>query len=94
VRFFTLDPKMGSLRAVMREAQGTPSPIAVYTRSTGSREVLVGLLVSLEDTSCTMADVSPAGERTGEDLHFELEDIIGLEWGTDYLMALAILLES
>lgn len=54
----------------------------------------MGLVSELDGSGCVMKEVSSEGELTGEDLHFELDEIIGLEWSTDYLMALAILLEG
>jgi len=94
VRLLAVDPELESLHAVVQHAAQTPAPVAVYSRATGSGEVQVGLMLSSDDGTCTMAEVDPTGVQTGDEMRLELVEIIALEWSTDYLAALGILLED
>ena len=94
VRLFALDPEITELATLLGHAVDTPSPVAVYSESTGSDEVLVGLVTHVGETGCTLSDVGPDGSLSGEDLTFDLAEIIAVEWSTDYLNALSILLAT
>lgn len=92
VRRLAVDPAIADLKTLLLEASDPPVPIAVFSRKTGSEEMLVGLVSHVGDTGCTLTEVDPAGSLTGDDLTLELDDIIAIEWSTDYLNALSILL--
>ena len=63
----------------------------VYSRSTGSREILVGAVSSVGAEEVSLREVSPDGTDTGDQLVYRYADIAGVEWATDYLRALALL---
>jgi hypothetical protein len=94
VRRFALDPAMADLTSLLRRATDSPAPIAVFSAATGSDEMLVGLVAHVGETGCTLAEVDPTGSLTGDELTFDLGEIIAVEWSTDYLNALAILLAT
>ena len=65
--------------------------VAVYTARTGSDECLVGFVSEVRQAQLTLDEVSPDGGRTGERLDYQLGEVIGVDWGTDYLRALSLL---
>ena len=43
---------------------------------------------------CNLDEIDTTGERTDEPLDYRFDEIIAVQWGTDYLRALAMLAEG
>jgi hypothetical protein len=82
------------LNALLGWLQDTAAPIAIYTSRTGSTECLVGAINRITPDHVVLAEIDTGGIGTGEALEFRLNDIIAIEWGTNYLDALAELSQS
>ena len=91
VRLFAVDPALADLRTLLEAARQEGTLVAVHSTTTGSAEMLVGTVVEVSVDGVELDEVDPAGERTREPLRHRLDEIIGVQWGTDYLRALALL---
>ena len=94
VRLFTVDPALADLRTLLRTAREERALVAVYSAQTGSGETLVGTVLGLDGDGVELDEIDTDGNRSGERLDVALDDVIGVEWGSDYLRALALLLEG
>jgi hypothetical protein len=94
VRSFTVDPQLGDLRSLLEAARQEDALIAVHSTRTGSAEMLVGRVRSVDARRLDLDEVDTSGERTDEPLEYALDEIIAVQWGTDYLRALALLAEG
>ena len=77
----------------MRQLAAARSTVGVYTRRTGSDELLADVLESATDDSMRYREVDPAGTFTSEVIDVGNDEIIRLDWDTDYLRALRALVE-
>jgi hypothetical protein len=77
------------LDALLRDLQDTVAPIAVYAGRTGSRECLIGYIDTVAADHLVLSEIDTNGTATGEKLDYSLSEIIGIDWGSDYLTALA-----
>ena len=94
VRLFTVDPALADLATLFRHAQQERALVAIYSRSTGSGETLVGTVRVVTDDRVELDEIDTDGRPTHEPLDYGLDEVIGVEWGTDYLRALALLGEQ
>ena len=94
VRLFAVDPAIADLRALLEAAEAGQDLVAVHSTTTGSAEMLVGRVRSVTAHRLDLDEIDTAGERTGEPLDYRLDEIIAVQWGTDYLRALAMLAEG
>lgn len=65
------------------------SLVAVYLERTGSDECLVGSNPTVSGGRVTLDEIDTSGAVTGASLDFDLGEIIGVDWGTPYLLDLA-----
>lgn len=93
IRFFTVDEGLGDIRELVARAAASGVLVGVHSRRTGSGEMLVGTVGRVTAEGFDLADVSTDGEATGEIVEYSFDDVIGIEWGSDYLRALALLLD-
>lgn len=82
------------LDSLLRHLHNTVAPVAVYTARTGSDECLVGFVDAVTADRLVLSEIKPDGTATGEKLDFLLGEIIAIDWGSDYLTALAELARS
>jgi hypothetical protein len=82
------------LDSLLRKLQDTGAPIGVYTSCTGSAECLVGFIDAVGPDHLVPAEINSNGTATREKLEFLLSAIIAIDWGNDYLAALAELARS
>lgn len=68
--------------------------IAVYTARTGSTECLVGRVRTVQADRLVLAEVDPNGRVTRDELEYDPAHVIGVDWDTDYLTALADLVAA
>jgi hypothetical protein len=94
VRLFAVDRRLADLTALLGAAQDEQVLIAVHSTTTGSAEMLVGSVRTLAAGRVELDEVDTTGERTDEPLDFRFDEIIAVQWGTDYLRALALLAEG
>jgi hypothetical protein len=94
VRLFAVDEGLADLATLLRSAQAEDVLVAVHSTATGSGEMLVGNVRRLTDRHVELDEVDTDGRRTDEPLDFRLDEVIAVEWGTDYLRALALLGEG
>lgn len=66
----------------------------IYARRTGSGSVLVGKVSGVDAQEVTLDDVDTDGALSGDQLTYRYGEIASVEWGTDYLTALAMLSEE
>jgi len=90
-RALRAEPALGDLRLLLERLRHLNELVAVYTARTGSDECLVGFVSEVRQAQLTLDEVSPDGGRTGERLDYQLGEVIGVDWGTDYLRALSLL---
>ena len=94
VRLFAVDAPLHDLASLLRAAQDGEELIAVHSTTTGSGGMLVGRVRSVDHERVDLDEVDTTGERTDEPLEYALDEIIAVQWGTDYLRALAMLAEG
>jgi hypothetical protein len=94
VRLFTVDPSLADLATLLRAAQREQLLIAVHSTTTGSQEMLVGRVRLVTDDAVELDEVDTNGERTDEPLAYRFDEVIAVQWGTDYLRALTLLAEG
>lgn len=91
VRTFGVSVELLSLRHLLAHPTFSSAPVQVYVERTGSSEVQVGVVASVGLHDLVLGEITPRGERNGESDPVPLDQIIGVEWGSDYLTALRIL---
>lgn len=94
VRMFGVDPALSDLRRLFMQAADTATLLGIYSSTTGSDGVLVGTVRTITESQVILDEVSPRGVQTVEDLVYEFDEVISVEWGTDYLRALGLLLSE
>ncbi len=67
--------------------------LVIMCRRTGSGEALVGRVASLAEDSADFALVDPSGASSGNESS-AMDEIASVEWGTEYVDALAGLASS
>lgn len=93
VRTERLDPELTTLLPLLRRLVDDQATVGIYTRRTGSGELLAGIMASADDASATFREIDPGGTLTGEEIAVELPEIIRINWDTDYLRALRALVD-
>lgn len=88
-----VDPALTELAGLLRFLAEAQSTVAVYTRRTGSGELLAGVMASTDDASMSFAEIDTTGSLTGEKVTIDLSEIIRVDWDTHYLRALRALAE-
>jgi hypothetical protein len=83
-----LDAALTSLPALVDFLVDGHSLVALWEARTGSSEMLVGMIGGHDGVVVELDLVSPAGQWENERHGYELEDLISVEWGSDYLLAL------
>ena len=94
VRLFTVDPALHDLPTLLASAREDQELVAVFSTMTGSSEMLVGRVRRITADAVELEETDTRGERTDEPLELALAEIIAVQWGTDYLRALAMLSEG
>jgi hypothetical protein len=94
VLLFVVDPALADLATLLEAAREEQALVAVHSTETGSDELLVGTVRQVTGRRVELDEVDTDGSRTHELLEFDLDEIIAVEWGTDYLRALAMLAEG
>lgn len=89
-----LAPALTATGALVTDLAAQGVLVFVQSRRTGSDEGLVGTITSIDGSVVVLADVDPSGRASGDTVEVSLDDVISVEWGTDYLAALAELLEG
>jgi hypothetical protein len=56
--------------------------------------MLVGRVRLVTDDAVELDEVDTNGERTDEPLAYRFDEVIAVQWGTDYLRALTLLAEG
>ncbi len=62
--------------------------VGVFRAATGSDELLVGRIGGLVDSGFDLELVSTDGDWEDAEHHYELGEVISIEWGTEYLTAM------
>lgn len=91
VRPFSVESALLDLEHLLARPTFRSSPVQLCLERTGSGEVQVGTVASLTASEVVLNDITPSGEWPGDQSSFELSGIISVEWGSDYLRALGIL---
>lgn len=91
VRTFGVSPELLSLRHLLAQPTFASAPVQVYVERTGSGEVQVGMVASVGSSDLVLNEITPQGEHDDASDPVPLDQIIGVEWGSDYLNALRIL---
>jgi hypothetical protein len=86
-----IDPALTSLPALLRHLADGNLLVSVFQASTGSATMLAGAIARLDNVAVVLDLVDTAGEWEDDQFEFELDDIISVEWGNDYLLALTAL---
>ena len=80
-----LEPRLTELRELLRLLEDSVVPVAIYTERTGSKELLVGTEVVVDHDRLVVNEVDTDGSVTGDQLEFDLGEIVCIDWGTRYL---------
>lgn len=88
-----VDTSLTDLETLLGLLTGLALPIGVYCERTGSGELLVGSNARASGGRLVLDEIDPSGAVTGDELTFDLDEIISIEWGTTYLDDLAELAE-
>jgi len=84
-----VDDGLTELGSLLELLSGLATPLAIYRERTGSDELLVGSHGRVRDGRLELTEIDSRGELTGDQLTYDLDEIIAVDWGTDYLDALA-----
>jgi ribosomal protein S18 acetylase RimI-like enzyme len=87
-----LDSGLAAIAPLVAHLADRGSLVFVQTRGTGSDEGLVGAISAIGDGVISLADIDPSGHPSGDTVELVINDLISVEWGTDYLGALMELL--
>lgn len=88
-----IDTQLTTLANLLHRLTDNHATIGVHTRRTGSGELLAGVMDSTTDLAMQFKEIDPNGVLTGELITVGLDDIIRVDWDTDYLRALRALVE-
>ena len=88
------DIELTELSAFLAHLAGHAGLVGIYRERTGSDELLVGRIAEVRAGGVRVADVDTNGALTGDEVDVPFEQIIGVDWGTDYLTGLGQLLTS
>jgi hypothetical protein len=83
-----VDPDLTELPALLAHLADLGVLLFVYQARTGSDEGLVGRIAEIDDEILVLDEVEPEGHFTGDTDEFVIDDIISVDWGTEYLLAL------
>ena len=86
------DAEPADLEALLDHLQESSAPVAVYSSRTGSDECLVGTIKRVTPDLLVLAEIDINGTVTGDTLEISPDQIIGVDWDTNYLTALTELL--
>lgn len=89
-----LDPALTALDGLLPHLAHGDGLVALQERDTGSAEVLVGRITEVTADELVVDEVTPEGTWSGDELRFARDEIVSVEWGTGYLVALAELLAA
>ncbi len=89
----TVDRQLTELPALLGHLEALQCLLFIMRRRTGSGEGLAGRVVSLAEDSADFALVDPRGASSGDESS-AMDEIVSVEWGTEYLDALADLASS
>jgi len=88
-RIATVDPGLTELPALLAHLTDAGVLLFVHRARTGSGEGLVGRIVEIDGQALVLDEVDTDGRFNGDTLEFLVDEIISVDWGTDYLAALA-----
>lgn len=89
-----LDSGLVDLRALLEARRDDQQLVGIYQARTGSDELLVGAVSAIEDNSVRLDEVRPDGTLSGDTLVYDLNDIVCMDWDTDYLRGLRLLVSA
>ena len=93
-RTHAVDPSLTELPALLAHLADAGVLLFVHQARTGSDEGLVGRVAEIDDGTLVLDEVDTSGRFTGDTYEFAIDDIISVEWGTAYLVALTELAGS
>lgn len=76
------------LDALLPKLQDAAAPVGVYTSRCGSAECLVGYIDAIAQDHLVLDEIDSTGTATRAQLDFSLGEIIAIDWGNAYLVAL------
>lgn len=93
-RQLRLPPDLADLDVLLADLCEAKTLVMVHVRRTGSGSGRVGRTVSATASELVLDDVSTEARYSGDQLHIDVNDIISVEWGDNYLSAIDQLLTA